>query len=89
MLTYINENPLAHGNEVFLKKCISEKKSPVLFSKLVSHVAYSYTSLSEEVKEFVGKSTLDRQKATVIQAKVKYFTSGHPVPEGPWGRCGG
>ena len=66
---------LAQGNEVFLEKCISEKKAPVLISKLASHVAYSYTSLSEEVKEFMGKGILDRQWVTVIQAKAKYFTS--------------
>ena len=62
---------LAQGNEVFLEKCISEKKAPVLISKLASHVAYSYTSLSEEVKEFMGKGILDRQWVTVIQAKAK------------------
>jgi tyrosine-protein phosphatase non-receptor type 23 len=66
---------LAQGNEVFLEKCISEKKSPVLISKLASHVAYSYTSLSEEVKEFMGKGILDRNWVTVIQAKAKYLTS--------------
>jgi tyrosine-protein phosphatase non-receptor type 23 len=66
---------LAQGNEVFLEKCISEKKSPILISKLASHVAYSYTSLSEEVKEFMGKGILDRNWVTVIQAKAKYFTS--------------
>ena len=66
---------LAQGNEVFLEKCISEKKAPILISKLASHVAYSYTSLSEEVKEFMGKGILDRNWVTVIQAKAKYFTS--------------
>ena len=66
---------LAQGNEVFLEKCISEKKSPVLISKLASHVAYSYTSLSEEVKEFMGKGILDRNWVTVIQAKAKYLMS--------------
>jgi len=66
---------LAQGNEVFLEKCISEKKSPILISKLASHVAYSYTSLSEEVKEFMGKGILDRNWVTVIQAKAKYFAS--------------
>ena len=66
---------LAQGNEVFLEKCISEKKSPILISKLASHVAYSYTSLSEEVKDFMGKGILDRNWVTVIQAKAKYLTS--------------
>ena len=66
---------LAQGNEVFLEKCISEKKTPVLISKIASHVAYSYTSLSEEVKEFMGKGILDRNWVTVIQTKAKYFTS--------------
>ena len=66
---------LAQGNEVFLEKCISEKKPLVLISKLASHVAYSYTSLSEEVKEFMGKGILDRNWVTVIQTKAKYFTS--------------
>ena len=66
---------LAQGNEVFLEKCISEKKAPVLISKLASHVAYSYTSLSEEVKEFMGKGILDRNWVTIIQAKAKYFAS--------------
>jgi tyrosine-protein phosphatase non-receptor type 23 len=66
---------LVQGNEVFLEKCISEKKPLTLISKLASHVAYSYTSLSEEVKEFQGKGILDRNWVTVIQAKAKYFTS--------------
>lgn len=66
---------LAQGNEVFLEKCISEKKPQLLISKLASHVAYSYTSLSEEVKEFMGRGILDRNWVTVIQAKAKYFTS--------------
>ena len=60
---------------MLFRSCISEKKAPVLISKLASHVAYSYTSLSEEVKEFMGKGILDRQWVTVIQAKAKYFTS--------------
>lgn len=66
---------LAQGNEVFLEKCISEKKPQTFISKLASHVAYSYTSLSEEVKEFMGKGILDRHWVTVIQAKAKHFTS--------------
>jgi tyrosine-protein phosphatase non-receptor type 23 len=66
---------MAQASEVFLEKCVEEKKTPALISKLAAHTAYSYNSLSEEVKEFMGKGIFDRNWITIIQTKAKYFTS--------------
>ncbi|KAI0704195.1 BRO1-domain-containing protein [Cerioporus squamosus] len=66
---------LAQATEVFFEKCTDEKKSNALVAKIAAQTASMYTSLSEEVKEFMGKGIFDRNWVTVIQAKAKYFTS--------------
>ncbi|KAI0767637.1 BRO1-like domain-containing protein [Fomes fomentarius] len=66
---------LAQATEVFLEKCTDEKKSNALVAKVAAQTAFMYTSLSEEVKEFMGKGIFDRNWVTVVQAKAKYFTS--------------
>ncbi|KII91636.1 hypothetical protein PLICRDRAFT_105619 [Plicaturopsis crispa FD-325 SS-3] len=66
---------LAQASEVFFEKCTDEKKGSALVSKVGSQVASMYNSLSEEVKEFMGKGILDRNWVTLIQIKAKYFTS--------------
>ncbi|KAI0357752.1 BRO1-domain-containing protein [Trametes cingulata] len=66
---------LAQATEVFLEKCTDEKKSNALVAKIAAQTAFMYTSLSEEVKEFMGKGIFDRNWVTVIQTKAKYFTS--------------
>ncbi|KAF9484066.1 BRO1-domain-containing protein [Pholiota conissans] len=66
---------LAQATEVFFEKCTDEKKSNALVSKIGSQAAYMYTSLSEEVKEFMGKGIFDRNWVTIIQIKAKYFSS--------------
>ncbi|KAI0672140.1 BRO1-like domain-containing protein [Trametes maxima] len=66
---------LAQATEVFFEKCTDEKKSNALVAKIAAQTASMYTSLSEEVKEFMGKGIFDRNWVTVIQAKSKYFTS--------------
>ncbi|KZT04928.1 BRO1-domain-containing protein [Laetiporus sulphureus 93-53] len=66
---------MAQATEVFFEKCTDEKKGNALVAKIAAQAAFMYTSLSEEVKEFMGKGIFDRNWVTVIQAKAKYFTS--------------
>ncbi|KAF9267246.1 BRO1-domain-containing protein [Marasmius fiardii PR-910] len=66
---------LAQATEVFFEKCTDEKKGPALVSKIGSQAASMYTSLTEEVKEFMGKGIFDRNWVTLIQIKAKYFSS--------------
>ena len=58
---------LAQATEVFFEKCTEEKKSAGLVSKIASQAAYLYNSLTEEVKEFMGKGIFDRNWVTLIQ----------------------
>ncbi|KAL4076812.1 BRO1-like domain-containing protein [Scleroderma yunnanense] len=66
---------LAQATEVFLEKCIEEKKGHALVAKIASQAASMYTSLSEEVKDFQGKGIFDRNWVTLIQIKSKLFSS--------------
>ncbi|KDR77016.1 hypothetical protein GALMADRAFT_139043 [Galerina marginata CBS 339.88] len=66
---------LAQATEVFFEKCTEEKKSNALVAKIGSQAASMYTSLSEEVKEFMGKGIFDRNWVTIVQIKAKYFSS--------------
>ncbi|GBE83332.1 Vacuolar protein-sorting protein [Sparassis crispa] len=66
---------LAQATEVFFEKCTDEKKGNALVAKIAAQTAFMYTSLNEEVKEFMGKGIFDRNWVTVIQTKAKYFTS--------------
>ncbi|KAI6165306.1 BRO1-like domain-containing protein [Pisolithus thermaeus] len=63
---------LAQATEVFLEKCIDEKKANALVSKIASQAASMYTSLNEEVKDFQGKGIIDRNWVTI---KSKLFAS--------------
>lgn len=58
---------MAQATEVFLEKCINEKKAPTLVAKIASQAAFMYTSLSEEVKDFMGKGIFDRNWITLVQ----------------------
>ena len=58
---------LAQATEVFFEKCTDEKKGVALVSKIGSQTAYLYNSLTEEVKEFMGKGIFDRNWVTLIQ----------------------
>ena len=60
---------LAQATEVFFEKCTDEKKGNALVAKIASQAAFMYTSLSEEVKEFMGKGIFDRNWVTVIQVR--------------------
>jgi hypothetical protein len=55
---------LAQATEVFFEKCTDEKKGNVLVSKVAAQTASMYNSLSEEVKEFMGKGIFDRNWVT-------------------------
>ncbi|KAF8892886.1 BRO1-like domain-containing protein [Infundibulicybe gibba] len=85
MLNYINENflhapstdlaAMLSSTEVFFEKCIDEKKGNALVSKIASQAAAMYTSLTEDVKEFMGKGIFDRNWVNLIQIKAKHFSS--------------
>ncbi|GLB39730.1 putative BRO1-domain-containing protein [Lyophyllum shimeji] len=66
---------LAQATEVFFEKCVDEKKNPALVAKVGAQAATMYTTLTEEVKEFMGKGIFDRNWVTLIQIKAKYFSS--------------
>ncbi|KAK0223719.1 BRO1-domain-containing protein [Armillaria fumosa] len=66
---------LAQATEVFFEKCTDEKKGIALVSKVGAQAASMYNSLTEEVKEFMGKGIFDRNWVTLLQVKAKYFTS--------------
>ncbi|KAK0194275.1 BRO1-domain-containing protein [Armillaria mellea] len=66
---------LAQATEVFFEKCTDEKKGIALVSKVGAQAAAMYNSLTEEVKEFMGKGIFDRNWVTLLQVKAKYFTS--------------
>ncbi|KAF9011772.1 BRO1-like domain-containing protein [Cyathus striatus] len=66
---------LAQATEVFFEKCVDEKKANALVAKIGSQAAGLYTTLTEDVKEFMGKGIFDRNWVTLIQIKAKYFTS--------------
>ncbi|KZT26165.1 BRO1-domain-containing protein [Neolentinus lepideus HHB14362 ss-1] len=66
---------LAQATEVFFEKCRDERKGNALISKVASQTSFMYSSLAEEVKEFMGKGIFDRNWVTLIQIKSKYFTS--------------
>jgi len=58
---------LAQATEVFFDKCADEKKGNALVAKIGSQAAYMYTSLTDEVKEFMGKGIFDRSWVSLIQ----------------------
>ncbi|KAI9567770.1 BRO1-like domain-containing protein [Boletus coccyginus] len=66
---------LAQATEVFLEKCIQEKKANTLVAKIASQAASMYSSLSEQVKDFMGKGIFDRNWVTLVQIKSKFFGS--------------
>jgi len=63
---------MAQATEVFLEKCINEKKAPALVAKIASQAASMYTSMSDEVKDFMGKGIFDRNWITLVQV-CQYF----------------
>lgn len=58
---------LAQATEVFFEKCADEKKGNALISKVAAQTAFMYTTLVEDVKDFMGKGIFDRSWVTVIQ----------------------
>lgn len=58
---------LAQATETFFEKCTEEKKGNALIAKVAAQAASIYTSLTEEVKEFMGKGIFDRNWVTLLQ----------------------
>ncbi|KAG6879495.1 hypothetical protein C0992_002105 [Termitomyces sp. T32_za158] len=75
VVKFLSNLILAQATEVFFEKCVDEKKGSALVAKVAAQAATMYTTLNEEVKEFSGKSILDRSWVTLIQIKSKYFLS--------------
>jgi hypothetical protein len=71
---------LAQATEVFLEKCIQEKKANALVAKIASQAASMYASLSEEVKDFLGKGIFDRNWVTLVQVCPRLLRDrSHPL----------
>ncbi|KZV96000.1 BRO1-domain-containing protein [Exidia glandulosa HHB12029] len=66
---------LAQAHEVLFEKSVDEKKGNALISKIAAQTAFLCTTLTEDVKEFMGKGIFDRNWITLIQIKAKYFGS--------------
>lgn len=67
---------LAQAGEVFVEKCLSEKKPTGLVSKMANQVANAYTALSEAAQEqLVGKGIVERNWLSVVGIKSKYYGS--------------
>lgn len=58
---------IAQAAEVFFEKCVDERKASSLVAKVASQAASLYTSLCEEVKEFMGKGIFDHNWVTILQ----------------------
>ncbi|KAG5643523.1 hypothetical protein DXG03_000715 [Asterophora parasitica] len=68
------------ATEVFFEKCVEEKKASALVAKIAAQAAAGYTSLSEEVKDFMGKGILDRSWVSIIQVcHVVYPVHSHLI----------
>ncbi len=65
----------SQAGEVFIEKCISEKKPPGLVARLCQTVAISYSALTEDSKEFQGKGIIDKAWLNIIAIKGKHFSS--------------
>jgi hypothetical protein len=63
---------LAQATEVFFEKCAEEKKINALVSKIASQAGSMYTTLTEDVKEFMGKGIFDRNWITLLQVRDHY-----------------
>jgi len=66
---------LAQATEVLSEKSIDEKRSSSIVARVAAQAASMYASLSEDVKEFMGKGIFDRNWITLIQIKSKYYSS--------------
>lgn len=58
---------MAQATEVFYEKCVDERKGSALVAKIANQTATMYTSICEEVKEFMGKGIFDRNWVTILQ----------------------
>lgn len=61
---------LAQATEVFYEKCVFEKKTSGLVTKVANQTATMYNGLCEEVKEFMGKGLFDRNWVTIVQVSI-------------------
>lgn len=67
VIKFLSSVILAQATEVFFEKCTDEKKGNALVSKVGAQAASMYTTLCEEVKEFMGKGIFDRNWVTLLQ----------------------
>jgi tyrosine-protein phosphatase non-receptor type 23 len=65
----------AQATEVFLEKCKGEKKGDALVAKIAAQVTYLYSTVTEEVKEFMGKGIFERNWVLLLQIKASHFAS--------------
>jgi BRO1-like domain len=70
VIKFLSNVILAQATEVFFEKCTDEKKGNALVSKVGAQAASMYTTLCEEVKEFMGKGIFDRNWVTLLQVRL-------------------
>jgi hypothetical protein len=70
VLKFLINIVLAQATEVFFKKTIDETRPNTLVFKIASQTASMYTTLTEDVKEFMGKGIYDRNWVTLLQVKL-------------------
>lgn len=70
VIKYLVGIMLAQAHEVFVEKCVSEKSGNALVAKIAAQTAHLYTTLTEDVKEFMGKGIFDRNWVTLIQVSI-------------------
>ncbi|KAF9949588.1 bck1-like resistance to osmotic shock [Mortierella alpina] len=66
---------LAQAQEVFWEKTLSEKKKPLLISKLAAQVAWGYQTTLEAMADGVSKQVFEKNWQTLCQIKAKLFTA--------------
>lgn len=62
---------LSQATEVVYEKLVDEKKGAALKSRVASQVAFLYTGIIEEVKEFMAKNVFERAWCTLLQVSFR------------------
>lgn len=75
VLTFCASLMTLQAAQVFLERCIAERKPPSLTSRMCQALVVGYTALVEDSAQFQGKGILDRAWLDVITVRAKYYSS--------------
>lgn len=75
VLTFCASLMTLQAAQVFLERCIVERKPPSLTSRMCQALVVGYTALVEDSAQFQGKGILDRAWLDVITIRAKYYAS--------------